>query len=138
GGGLDRVTDHLGKRSCTWIPHFAKSLGKPLRRPQCSLIAADRHASLNERENHSGENSKGHIVHQDGLDRIAYTGPLCLGVEHYALRLLLVGGFVDEYVAVARGGVNDGHGGHGLQGSLQALPAARDQQVDRPVLSGEL
>ena len=45
---------------------------------------------------------------------------------------------MDVDVAVAGGGVDHRHRGDVLQRRLQAFAAARDQQVDEPVLGGEL
>ena len=65
-------------------------------------------------------------------------GPLRLGVHDDRLRRVEVGGRVDVDVAVARRGVDHGHGGDRAQRGLQPLPAARDDQVDDAVLGGEL
>ena len=55
-----------------------------------------------------------------------------------ALGHVEVGVGVDVHVAVARGGVDHGHRGHRLERRLQALAAARDDQVDEAVLRGQL
>ncbi len=78
------------------------------------------------------------LVHEQRLGGVAHAGALGLGVEDDRQRLLEVGGGVDVDVAVAGGGVDDGHGGDCLQRVLEALAAARDDQVDAVLLGGEL
>ncbi len=61
-----------------------------------------------------------------------------MALRTIACGLVEVGGGVDVDVAVAGGGVDDRHGGDGLQRLLQALAAARDDQIDGVALRGEL
>ena len=65
-------------------------------------------------------------------------GPLDLGVDDDLLRGVEVGAAVDVDVAVARGGEDHRHGGDALERRLQALAAARDDQVDDAGLRREL
>ena len=78
------------------------------------------------------------LVHEQRLGGVAHAGALGLGVEHDRLRVIQVGGGVDVDVAVAGGGVDDGHGGHRLQRLLEALAAAGDDQIDAVALGGQL
>ena len=84
------------------------------------------------------EVSGGAFVYEQRLGGVADAGALGLGVEHDRLCLLEIGAGVDVDVAVAGGGVDDGHGGDGLQRVLQPLAAARDDQIDAVALGGEL
>ena len=77
-------------------------------------------------------------VDQQGLGRVADARALDLGVDGDPPRHLEVGVGVDVDVAVAGGRVDDRHRGDVLERRLQAFAAARDQQVDEPVLGGEL
>ena len=55
-----------------------------------------------------------------------------------ATRLLQVGGAIDVHVAVARRRVDHRHRRDALERLLQPLAAARDDQVDEPLLRREL
>jgi hypothetical protein len=77
-------------------------------------------------------------VHEQRLGRVADARALGLGVEHDLQRGVEVGGGVDVDVAVARGRVDHRHLRDGAQRLLQALPAARDDQVDDALLRGQL
>ena len=77
-------------------------------------------------------------MQEQRLKRIADPRALGLRVDDDRLGLLEAGGGVEVDVAVAGGGVDDGHGGHRLKRLLQALAAAGDDQIDALALGGEL
>ena len=78
------------------------------------------------------------LVHQQRLGRVADPGPLDLRVVGDPLRHLEVGVLVDVDVAVARGRVHHRHLRDLLERVLQPLAAARDDQVDQPLLRRQL
>ena len=102
------------------------------RAPACARRRARaRRRRASARERSRGRNSRGDaLVHEQRLGGVAHARPLHLRVEHDRLGLLEVGGGVDVDVAVARGRVDHRHGRDRLQRLLQALAAARDDQVD--------
>ena len=104
-----------------------------------ACVGAHLDAGGGERAQHARKEVSGDaLVHEQRLGGVAHAGSLRLGVEHDRERLLEVGAGVDVDVAVAGGGVDDGHGGDRLQRLLEPLAAARDDQVDGVALRGEL
>ena len=94
-------------------------------------IAAQLDAALAQRRERARQEGGGDVaVHEQRLGRVAHARPLDLGVDDDPLGHREIGGRVDVDVAVARGGVDHGHAGDGADRLLQALAAARDDQVD--------
>ena len=94
-------------------------------------IAAQLDAALAQRRERARQEGGGDVaMHEQRLGRVAHARPLHLGVDDDPLGHREIGGSVDVDVAVARGGVDHGHARHGADRLLQALAAARDDQVD--------
>ena len=86
-----------------------------------------------------GQERPGRVdVHEQRLRRVAHARPLGLGVDDDPLGRLEVRAGIDVDVAVARRGVDHRHRRDALERVLQALAAARDDEVDDPVLGREL
>ena len=77
-------------------------------------------------------------VHEQRLGGVADARLLDLGVDDDRLGVVEIGGRVDVDVAVARRGVDHRDGRDGLQRGLQALAAAREDEVDDAVLRRQL
>ena len=77
-------------------------------------------------------------VDEQRLSRVAHARTLRLGVQHDRKRIVEIRGGVHVDVAVTRRGIDDRHARHLLQRRLQTLAAARDDQVDQPVLGRQL
>ena len=92
-------------------------------------------ASLSLREQAGQQLRRDVLVHQQRLGRVADARPLHLRVVGDPLRHLQVGVLMHVDVAVARRRVHHRHLGDLLQRVLQPLAAARDDQVDQPLLA---
>ncbi len=84
------------------------------------------------------ERARGVDVHEQRLRGVADARPLRLRVHDDALGRVEVGARVDVDVAVARRRVDHRDGRDALERVLQALAAARDDEVDDAVLGREL
>ena len=123
--------------------------GTPARRPrgratcrqrQRALVGAHQHAGgAAARAAMRGRNSAATSSCTSSVSAALHTpGRWVLALSTIASACVEVGGGVDVDVAVARGGVDHGHRGDLLQRRLQALAAARDDQVDALLLGRQL
>jgi hypothetical protein len=104
-----------------------------------ALVTAQLDAGVMQRAQRPGQEDVGDVrVHEQRLGRVADPRPLGLGVEDDRARGIRISARVDVDVAVARGGVDDGHLRDRRERLLQALAAARNDQVDEPLLPGQL
>ena len=104
-----------------------------------AIVAVQCDAGRRELAEHPGQERVGDVgVDEQRLGGVADAGTLKLRVEDDRPRRLEVGAAVDVDVAVARRGVDDGHGRDALERRLQSLAAARDDQIDRARLGREL
>ena len=117
----------------------AASMGRPGAARASALVAVQRDARLAQRAEDVGEELLGLAgVDEQLLGGVARSGTLQLGVEDDRAGRVEIGAGVDVHVVVARGGVDHRDGGDALERRLQALAAARDDEVHDAGLGGQL
>ncbi len=104
----------------------------------CGLVSAQLTTALQEVRGDLRQKGLGDgLIHQQGLQRAADAGAAHLGIESELDSHLRIGGLVDEHVAEAFQVADHRHAGLLLHTLDQALPAARDNDIELSAKPGQ-